>query len=111
MRGARASPIKSRAVIGAFAGGPATSPETPAYSFSGMNPRETGCVRWAFAQDAETCSVAGSGKAAGLAASSECCRFLPCQFSEKHSTAARALFPISLTATTAKPYAHQFKRV
>jgi hypothetical protein len=30
---------------------------------------------------------------------------------KKNSAVARALFPISLTATTAKPYAHQFKRV
>src|SRR5208283_2443179 len=42
---------------------PLPAPMTPAYLFPGMNPRETGCVRWAFARDtAEVRGLAHSAR-------------------------------------------------
>src|SRR5208283_3641370 len=42
---------------------PLPAPMTPAYLFPGMNPRETGCVRWAFARDtAEVPGLAHSAR-------------------------------------------------
>ena len=59
------------------------TPAHPAASSQSRRPAQT-------SGHAETCSIAESGRPAGLAVSSKCCRFPPCQFHQKKRTAARA---------------------